>query len=1399
MSCCGRREETGNRIIRANNVEHNRKAFVTNRISNTKYTLINFIPKRISEEFSRAQNQYFLLIAILQLFSELTPVNPLTTWLPLAVIFGVTAVKEAIDDLGRARADASANARKYTVIRNGVRQEIASRDIVAGEIIVLKANDEVPCDIVILSSSDPKGLGSCFIQTTNLDGESNLKVRSAISCTLNLTTDAAVGAWRGQIECAPPNEHIYKFDSQLKNNADNPNEQVQALSASQLLLQATHLRNTDWIIGMVVYTGNETKFGKNKKAPPTKFTRTDGFINNISATVFLLQLILVIIFGVIGDFWSDKNGTMAWYLQILPFDAAGQPGYGPLIIPLRFLLLNSTMIPISIKLTLDLCKLAYARFINADVHLFPTPENPVALPTAATPTPEKAANPMRGAGGKEAEDHSGEPPIVGAVSNSTALSEDLGQIKYVLSDKTGTLTENKMVLQVCTILGRQYGRFDHANNPSLNPPPVSAAASNTPIPHSLQSGAAGGIMADMEFYCNAVQEHRSGRRDACGLEFLRCLALNNDVVPSAPKGPSNLPPGISRIPVYKASSPDEEALVKAAAAYGVVLTEREGDDVTIEVLSPQHKEEYAQLACFEFNSDRKRMSVIVREKRTGMLRLYCKGADDMIMARLAGGQEEVKKRMQAQIDNYAEFGLRTLVFSYRDLTPQEYEKFDRDYAAASAAMVDRDGEKEKVYNSMERDLLLIGATAIEDKLQDCVPETIALLKKAGVAFWMLTGDKFSTALTIANTCNLKPKHNLLIEIDGESACEVKPSIDAAYTAVQKQGYDLAYEPLATGWAATASVLTLGFSGGRTQALLPHRPTSSNVGAGLSNSGSGSFDENSSLLTDTSGVHRGGGAAAMVSANPLQSASRSANGGGASVVDLTHVPGSARRDANTLRPFTVIVRGATLTPILADERLRIRFGAICLSADSVICCRVTPKQKGQLVKLVKDAGHMTLAIGDGGNDVAMIQEAAVGVGIRGKEGLQASRASDYSVPFFRSLQRLLLVHGRYSYYRTCLLAQYSFYKSFYFCIMQIVFGFFAGFSGVSLFNSLCVAAYNVVVFVPIVFFMTDRDISQATSLSLPEAYLMCNDGTMMTPGSMTIWMLRGLWQAIFTVLVGLIAGAFTLSSDYDSLGLCIYFAYSWVQDFTMLFSLRRANWTNFLSIFGMHALAFAVMLLANVIKPMQSLIDQGSMTAAVKDPYFWLLHLVVAVGCVFPVEGYKWFRLAFTRSFIGDLYDADARVERLLGPQKAASVGGAGFAWKDDVLKLSPNGGSLGDWIKNPGNNAGAGAAAGGKGGSGGGSGWGHLPGPASPTPLLDGSSITVHSPTGAPVVTVSRRSISGGSAGDNGFGFSSESSVGGAGATGGKDEETVYVNHSFERKKNGVGQATMDGEYYCYR
>jgi hypothetical protein len=317
-------------------------------------------------------------------------------------------------------------------------------------------------------------------------------------------------------------------------------------------------------------------------------------------------------------------------------------------------------------------------------------------------------------------------------------------------------------------------------------------------------------------------------------------------------------------------------------------------------------------------------------------------------------------------------------------------------------------------------------------------------------------------------------------------------------------------------------------------------------------------------------------------------------------------------------YTVIVRGSTLHHALLHHRKQ--FASVCLSADAVICCRVTPKQKAQLVKVVRDAGHMTLAIGDGGNDVVMIQEAHIGVGIRGKEGLQAARSSDYAVPFFRTLQRLVLVHGRYSYYRTALVAQYSFYKSFMFCFLQIGFGFVSGFAGVSLFNSLCVAAYNALLFVPIVYFFLDKDIDEGTALGYPQAYLQTQRSEFMNYGTMGKWFLRAFVQAVIVMVVSLLYPPLgSEDAQHEILGLIVFYGYLWVQDFTMLFTLRRVTWYNVGTIFGLHALAFLGGIVLNLLRSFQGFIDYYTLNHALSLASFWFVNALLLGGCCALVE------------------------------------------------------------------------------------------------------------------------------------------------------------------------------------
>ena len=980
----------------------------------------------------------------------------------------------------------------------------------------------------------------------------------------------------------PGFELLDKFDSQMRLGSSS--SQPLSLSADNLMLQATKLRNTDFVYALVVYTGNETKFGKNKRAPPSKFTQTDALINDFSMIIFFFQLLLVLAFGIVGNLWKEDNGRNMWFLRY--DDASSEPFYQVLIIPLRFLLLNSTMIPISLKVTLDLCKLFYAKFINADPELW-----------------DKETGTKTN-------------------SNSTALSEDLGQIEYVLSDKTGTLTENVMVLKVCSVMGKQFGVFDaEADNltgggGALRPGTVNSQGVGL---------SARGMMEDPFLRKQVAADRAAGTTGASAVEFLRCIALNNTVLPSVHDTPTG---GVQR--AYKASSPDEEALVDAASHYGVALLGREADTVEIAVPGPgaggeglnlSHApfgtiaglgsagqlgeptignnarmwvEQYQQLAEFEFSSDRKRMSVIVRAKAVGGhalqggqggggvhggLRIYVKGADDMILQRLAPGQLRPgpggKSVVEKQIDEYAASGLRTLVMAYRDISDAEWAAFQSDFNAAKAAMTGREEATNACYERLEQNLVLLGATAIEDKLQDAVPETISLLKEANIKIWMCTGDKYSTAQTIAQTCALWPAGSDLLSIEGGDKESVGQSLQGHMSALQQRGMRLRSLP---------EPVTGPCKEFRIRAGCACRP----------------------VPTGRAGTVARAGSSVSVP-NPVSSGRQDSS-------DSTTL-GAARSGSIG---YTVIVRGSTLHHALLHHRKA--FASVCLSADAVICCRVTPKQKAQLVKVVRDAGHMTLAVGDGGNDVVMIQEAHIGVGIRGKEGLQAARSSDYAVPFFRTLQRLILVHGRYSYYRTSIVAQYSFYKSFMFCFLQIGYGFVSGFAGVSLFNSLCVAAYNALLFVPIVYFFLDKDIDEGTALGYPQAYLQTQRGEFMNYGTMGKWFLRAFFQAVATMVISMLYPPLgSEDSEHEILGLIVFFGYLWVQDFTMLFMLRRVTKYNFGTIFGLHALAFLGGIALNLARPFQGFIDYYTLNHALVLASFWLVNALLLGACCVLVE------------------------------------------------------------------------------------------------------------------------------------------------------------------------------------
>uniref|UniRef100_A0A8C3XA63 Phospholipid-transporting ATPase n=1 Tax=Catagonus wagneri TaxID=51154 RepID=A0A8C3XA63_9CETA len=529
---------------------------------------------------------------------------------------------------------------------------------------------------------------TCYVATSNLDGETNLKIRQALLETAEMQTEKQLSSLSGKIECEGPNCHFNNFIGTLYLNGKSP----VPIGPDQVLLRGTQLKNTDWIFGIVVYTGFETKFMQNAVQSPLKRSKVEQVTNLQILVLFLLLLVMSLVSCVGAAFWNGKYGANTWYI--------GKKGNFGLNI-LVFIILYHNLIPISLLVTLEIVKYVQALFINwvnEDMHY--------------------------------------RRNDVYAMARTSNLNEELGQVKYLFSDKTGTLTCNIMTFKKCTIAGIIYGN-DH--------PCLITESSEFSDPKLLE---------------NFEENHPTKEYIK---EFLILLSVCHTVVPERDGNDIS----------YQASSPDEAALVKGAKKLGFVFTVRTPYSVTIEAMGEEFT--FQILNVLEFSSNRKRMSVIVRTP-TGRLWLYCKGADSVIYERLSEDSLFVEETL-THLESFAREGLRTLCIAYIDLTELEYQQWLMMYKEACTVVQDRAQCLEHCYDTIEKKFLLLGATAIEDRLQARVPETIANLLKANIRIWLLTGDKEETAVNIAYSCKLLSGQMPRIQLNANSLEATQQVID----------------------------------------------------------------------------------------------------------------------------------------------------------------------------------------------------------------------------------------------------------------------------------------------------------------------------------------------------------------------------------------------------------------------------------------------------------------------------------------------------------------------------------------------------------------------------------------------------------------------------------------------
>ncbi|KAM9096596.1 putative phospholipid-transporting ATPase IIB isoform 4-T4 [Sarcophilus harrisii] len=869
INVCRRKKELKARTVWLGCPEKCEEKYPRNSIKNQKYNIFTFIPGVLYEQFKFFLNLYFLVVSCSQFVPALKIGYLYTYWAPLGFVLAVTMIREAVDEFRRFQRDKEMNSQLYSKLTIRGKVQVKSSDIQVGDLIIVEKNQRIPSDMVFLRTSEKTG--SCFIRTDQLDGETDWKLKVAVSCTQRLPALGDLFSINAYVYAQKPQLDIHGFE------------------------------------------GTFTRVGL-----------LDLELNQLTKALFLalvaLSVVMVTLQGFVGP----------WYRNLF-----------------RFLLLFSYIIPISLRVNLDMGKAAYGWMIMRDEH------------------------------------------IPGTVVRTSTIPEELGRLVYLLTDKTGTLTQNEMIFKRLHLGTVSYGTdtMDEIQNHIIN---------SYSQMFSQGGGNSTGSTPSRKSQSSAPKVRKSVSSRIH--EAVKAIALCHNVTPvyesrAGVTGETEYAEVDQDFSdenrTYQASSPDEVALVQWTESVGLTLVNRDLTSMQLKTPGGQILT-YSILQIFPFTSESKRMGIIVRDESTAEITFYMKGAD-VAMSSIV----QYNDWLEEECGNMAREGLRTLVVAKKSLTEEQYQDFENRYSQAKLSIHDRTLKVAAVIESVEREMELLCLTGVEDQLQADVRPALEMLRNAGIKIWMLTGDKLETATCIAKSSHLVS---------------------------------------------------------RTQDIHIFRPVTNR--------------------------------------------------------------GEAHLELNAFRrkhDCALVIAGDSLEVCL--KYYEHEFVELACQCPAVVCCRCSPTQKAHIVKLLQQhTGKRTCAVGDGGNDVSMIQAADCGIGIEGKEGKQASLAADFSITQFKHIGRLLMVHGRNSYKRSAALGQFVMHRGLIISTMQAVFSSVFYFASVPLYQGFLMVGYaTIYTMFPVFSLVLDQDVKPEMALLYPELYKDLTKGRSLSFKTFLIWVLISIYQ------------------------------------------------------------------------------------------------------------------------------------------------------------------------------------------------------------------------------------------------------------------------------------------------
>ena len=946
--------------------------YKNNKISTTKYNLITFFPKSLLLQFTRLPNIFFLFTAIIQSIPLISPLTSLTAIVPLIFVLGVSMIREFIEDWTRKTYDDLNNKEEIIVFRDGSFKKEHSQSLRIGEIVVIPEGKTIPADMVLIDSGLRDGIA--YVETSSLDGEKALKFKLANKQSVGLFSEKDNKkeinfrnlVIRGEIEILPPNPNLNEIYGKIKfflekNGKIKADNILYDIGIKEFILKGSILKNSNWIVGVIVYTGMENKIILNSKKPRTKVSLIEQSMNNLLIYVFIFLMICCLVCSILHNYGYKTH--QSFYDNFIMINR--NPLTESFITFFTYFLLLNTMIPISLIVTLEIIKVIQGLLIEWDTKLYSKFRH------------------------------------VFCKARAVSINEELGNVNYIFSDKTGTLTLNQLKFKFCIINDKCYEyKRDINYNETYSLDDNKKLLENFSFIREI-------IPFHDNYFSNEVLNRRKYLRERSIRnkpidsaiyeeelnminEFWKAIALANECVVSEDKGDIK----------YLGTSPDDNELVKTACSQGYKLFSTSIDKKMLRI-GREGEFSYEILHVLGFSSERKRMSIIFRDNNK--IKIYCKGADIEIIKRLSLQAKNTKKFeiLCSELESFSKYGYRTLMYGSKIIKESEYRSWIEKI---------RKGEKfqknrliEKLYDLIECDFDLLGGTILEDKLQHKVPDTISELKRADIKIWVLTGDKMDTVENIGISCNLLSFDEKIFRIkisseedNDNSTMEIRNFLEEFRCFLQ---------------------ISLLNNKNKNYLQIPTYPRQRR------------YSDKSSI----------------------------------SVSDLNYDFLSDLNNNNLINKFSIIIESPLFNNLFNDDELTDKFLTIAQYATTVMCCRASPFQKSQVVLKIKkfNPKAVTLAIGDGRNDISMLMEANIGVGIFGEEGTSAAQAADFAIGEFKLLKRLLFFHGRVNMNRISKMIIYFFYKNFVFTMTQFFFAFHNIASGQTLMDDWYITCYNLV--------------------------------------------------------------------------------------------------------------------------------------------------------------------------------------------------------------------------------------------------------------------------------------------------------------------------------------------------